>query len=78
MYKRRRKKKNPLIKLSLITLVILLIGFWKYTSYINTPVDENDDSEVSFQVKSGERVREIADKLEEKTLFTATPPFIGT
>lgn len=72
---RRRKKKNPFIKLSLILLAILLLGFWKYSSYISTPVDEDDDTTISFQVKTGERVRTIANNLEEKELIHSDTAF---
>lgn len=45
------------------------IFIWKINNDINSPVDENDDTKVSFQIKKGTSPKEITKNLEEKELI---------
>ena len=59
-------------KFSIIILLILIsagIFVWKINNDINTPVDENDSTKISFQIKKGTTPREVTKTLEEKGLI---------
>jgi UPF0755 protein len=57
------------LAIPLIVIFTLLIGYIKYRGFIYTPVDSSDNSSISFQVKKGQSVREIAKNLEQKGLI---------
>lgn len=53
----------------IIVAFVLLVGYMRYHSFIYDPVDPSDNTGVSFQVKKGQSVKEIASNLEEKGLI---------
>jgi UPF0755 protein len=65
------KSKKILLPLLIIIVLLGLIGwtYLKYNSYINEPIDKEDNTEISFQVKKGETAKEITKNLEEKGLI---------
>jgi len=65
---KKQKAKKPII-IGLLIAGIVLFGYLKYHSHISSPVDESDDSVMSFQVKKGQNVYEIAKTLKEKDLI---------
>lgn len=52
-----------------IVAFVLLIGYIKYHSFIYDPVDPSDNGSISFQIKKGQTVKEIANSLEAKGLI---------
>lgn len=61
-------------KLSIVVLVIsVTFGFlfWSTNNNINTPVDESDDAQVSFQIKKGTSPKEVTNNLEEAGLINS-------
>ena len=58
-----------LLAVPVIVVFVLLIGYIKYVNDVYRPVDPNDNTSVSFQVKKGQSVKEIADSLEQKGLI---------
>ncbi|MEK7672942.1 MAG: endolytic transglycosylase MltG [Patescibacteria group bacterium] len=69
-------KKSKLIWIILAAIaLVLLFGYLKYRSNVYSPVDKNDDEVVSFQVKKGAAVKEIAASLEEKGLINSDTSF---
>lgn len=71
--------KNKFTKIFLIPgTVILFTGlliYFKYNSYIQSPVDESDDTTISFQIKRGETAKEIGQSLQEKDLIQSSTAF---
>lgn len=51
------------------------IGWLKYDSYVSAPVDADDSTKISFQVKTGESIKEIADNLEGAGLIRSSWAF---
>ncbi|MBI5754317.1 endolytic transglycosylase MltG, partial [Candidatus Peregrinibacteria bacterium] len=66
---RKNRRFYRLLAVPLIVIFALLIGYIKYHYFVYNPVDANDNTSISFQVKKGQSVREIADNLEEKELI---------
>lgn len=60
---------------SLCTALLLVLGFWQYRTNIYSPIDPNDDSPISFQVKKGQSIKEIGKNLKEKDLIRSTGSF---
>lgn len=54
-----------------ISILIILTGlaYLQYRENIYTPVDPSDSTNISFQIKKGEPVKQIAKNLEEKGLI---------
>ncbi|MBI2022212.1 endolytic transglycosylase MltG [Candidatus Daviesbacteria bacterium] len=73
---RERQKKNPLIFLiSLLVIVLVPIIFIKsFFSYLVSPVNSNTNPKV-FVIKKGESVSEIADRLEKEQLIRSSLAF---
>ncbi len=69
----KHNKSNKLLRILLILIIIISVAtgftYFKYNSYINTPVDESNDTPISFQIKKGETPREIAKNLESQSLI---------
>lgn len=68
-YYRKNRKFLKLMKIPLILILILIFAYFKYNSYIQNPIDPGDNTSISFQIKKGQTVKEIADNLEEKKLI---------
>lgn len=69
---RRYKKKRGGKYLLVIILVIGAALWWQYSRYqglINTPVDANDDTAISFLIKKGESLSVITQNLSDKGLI---------
>lgn len=64
-----RRKKTPFFKIILIVILLAFGARWAYNFNIYSPVDESDDSVISFQVKKGENLKEISKNLQEKDLI---------
>lgn len=58
-----------LLAIPVIVTFVLLVGYIKYRGFIYNPVDPNDNTSISFQVKKGQSVKEIANNLEQKGLI---------
>lgn len=77
--RRRRKKQNPIIKIVLIFILILVLGagifaggiLWEYTSK-----GTEGGPEVTFEVQQGQGVRAIAENLKEQGLIKSEIAFI--
>ncbi len=50
-------------------LIIAVLSYFSYQRAIYNPVDEDSSEHISFQIKKGETVKEIAKNLEEKDLI---------
>jgi len=50
-------------------LIIAILSYFSYQRSIYNPVDEDSSEHISFQIKKGETVKEIAKNLEEKDLI---------
>lgn len=59
----------------IIVTLALLLAYIKYNSYVYSPVDKNDNTSISFQVKKGQSVKEIAANLEKKELIKSPYSF---
>lgn len=68
-YHRKNRKFLKLLRIPLILILILIFAYFKYNSDIQNPVDPTDNTSISFQIKKGQTVKEIADALEEKSLI---------
>lgn len=67
LYHRHKK-----IYFSLYPTIIAAIfagGYLKYSNNISTPVNSEDDTTISFQIKKGETAKDIGKNLEEKGLI---------
>ena len=71
---KKQRNKKPVI-IGLLIAGIVLFGYLKYQSNIHSPVDESDDSVVSFQVKKGQIVNEVSENLKEKGLIKSALSF---
>ena len=58
-------------------LVLIVFGYMylSYKSDIHNPVDSNDQTEISFQIKKGSTSKEIGKNLEEKGLIKSSNNF---
>lgn len=72
MARRKIKLLKPLI---LILLILGILVYLKYDMAVTNPVDSNDTTTISFQVKRGATVREIATNLKEKDLINSPLSF---
>jgi len=71
-----RKNNSSFFKyLFLIAIIGILFCYYKYNNYLETPVDENDTKEYSFQIKKGSTIKEIANNLEEKNIISSEYTF---
>ena len=71
-----KKQNKKAILISIIAAVaICFFAHNKYQQYVYTPVDKDNDSKVSFQIKKGETSKEIGQKLEEKDLIKSATAF---
>lgn len=61
--------KRILIVSAIIVIAILSLTYWKYKEYVYQPIDSNDKTDISIQIKKNEPPREIASNLEEKGLI---------
>lgn len=69
-------KPKKLIPFSfLILTAFILLGYFQYRSYIQSPIDKNDTENVSFQIKKGQTAKEIGKNLEEKGLIKSSWAF---
>lgn len=67
---RRNKRKSAKLGLYLAISIVLILGLYylRYSSNINTPVDKEDPTVVSFQIKKGENAKQVGEKLEAEGL----------
>ncbi len=69
----KSRKRFGLVKLLLIVAVIGAAFGWyqysKYQYYIETPVDPEDSQKITFIIKKGESLNQIAQNLEDKDLI---------
>jgi len=63
---RRSKSHSKSLIILLIIIALPIFGYWQYKNLIVEPIDPTDSSTISFQVKKGSTVKEIAVDLEEK------------
>lgn len=85
MYRKRtylspKGRKNKTIRNVILGLVILaiLFGWYQYSRYqysVNTAVDPLDTTKISFTIKKGETVNDIAEKLFKEDLILDTGSF---
>lgn len=78
MYYYKRKTHAGLkliIAILIVVFAIFGLAYWRYGYYINTPVDPNDSTKVSFQIKKGETIEEIAENLEDKGMILSNWAF---
>jgi len=66
-YKNRRFYR--FLAIPVIVAFILLVGYIKYRSFVYDPADPSDNTSISFQVKKGQSVKEIANNLADKGLI---------
>lgn len=66
---RKNRRFYRLLAIPVLIILVLLIGYIKYHSNIYNPVDSSDNTSISFQIKKGQSVKEIADNLEKKKLI---------
>jgi len=66
---RRRKRTKTIKTIAILTLIIASLTFIKYKRDITEPVDKNDNTAVSVQIKAGSNLGEIAETLEDKGLI---------
>ncbi|MBI2634791.1 endolytic transglycosylase MltG [Candidatus Peregrinibacteria bacterium] len=59
----------------ILLLALSLLGFFRYLSLVQNPVDENNTTDISFQIKKGQTVKEIAKNLDEKQLIKSNLAF---
>jgi UPF0755 protein len=74
-YRRRKTKKRILLKIVIVLVIIAGFTYWQYKSYINHPVDKNDTTNISFQVKEGTTAKTIAYDLKEEGLIKSKTAF---
>lgn len=67
--------KNFLLPGICILIIITGLSYLQYHSDINTPLDPSDNTEISFQIKKGQPVKEIAKNLSEKELINSALAF---
>ncbi|MBI4232083.1 endolytic transglycosylase MltG [Candidatus Peregrinibacteria bacterium] len=74
--RKKRKKGGKKLKLIVLAIIILLgLSYYKYYSDTYSPVDESNNTAVSFQIKKGQTPKEIASALEEKNLINSSTSF---
>ncbi|MBD3330027.1 endolytic transglycosylase MltG [Candidatus Peregrinibacteria bacterium] len=73
----KRQKSSYSGKFIAIIFIILLLsyGYLKYKDLIYNPIDEDASENISFQIKKGQSVKEIAVNLEEKELIKSDTAF---
>ncbi len=71
----KSKKSNLKYVILLTVLILAATAYLKYNSYINSPVDKNDTTDISFQIKKGQTAKEIGKLLEEKGLTNSPLAF---
>lgn len=64
-----RKQPRSFLKYFFFLSLIFAGIFWHYYSLIHSPIDEDDPNSYLLQIESGETVKDIAAKLEEKELI---------
>lgn len=64
-----RKQPRSFLKYFFFLSLIFAGIFWHYYSLIHSPIDEDDPNSYLLQIESGESVKDIAAKLEEKELI---------
>lgn len=72
---KKRKSIFSRLFLAVILLVIITGAFAWYSIY--TPVDANNDQEISFVIKSGTSAKQIAQNLKDEDLIRDTTTFYG-
>jgi len=73
--RRHRNIKRKILKISIVVVLVLLFGYFKYNSSIYTPIDDTDTTKISIQIKKGESVKEIAQTLNDKELIRSKTSF---
>ena len=58
-----------------VFLLTTLLSYQKYDRYIHNPVNPDNDTQISFQIKPGQPVKEIAANLQEKELINSATAF---
>jgi UPF0755 protein len=66
---RLRKRRSPILKIVIIFVILIAsTNFW-YQGKIYSPIDENDESLIHFEVSQGESVKSIAAELAKEDLI---------
>lgn len=72
----KRKKRRYLVKFIILTIILAALYGWyhysRYMYFLETPVDSSDSAGVTFVIKKGENLNEIAKNLFEKDLILDT------
>lgn len=71
----RNRSSKKFFLIAIIFLITLGIFYFKYTFSVTRPIDKNDTANISFQVKKGQGIKEIASELEEKELIRSPLAF---
>lgn len=73
----RRKKRNPLIGLLILIIILGGLGFFGFKWYINylqSPLDKNG-KQIAFVINPGETVSDVAVELEQKGIIRSATAF---
>ena len=76
----KRRKSPPTLWIVLGIIAVLVVGYFWYTNsryqyFITTPVDAKNPTDVSFVVKKGDSVADIAKNLQDKNLILDSGAF---
>ncbi|MEK7086025.1 MAG: endolytic transglycosylase MltG [Patescibacteria group bacterium] len=74
-FRYKKNKFTKLLVLPLLVIIVLLLGYIKYNSNVYSPVDPDDNTSISFQIKKGQTIKEIAKNLKEKNLIKSPSAF---
>lgn len=68
---RQKAGSKKILKILLSLIIISGLSYWWYHKNIYTSIDESDNSEISFTIKKGTVVKEIAQNLENAELINS-------
>lgn len=70
------RRKNKIAVYAIIAaLALATLSYFDYKTDIHSPVDKSDDNSMSFQIKKGSNLSEVASNLEEKGLIQSAFSF---
>lgn len=72
---RKKKSLKPVFLLLALLITLPLLWYVKYRNDIYKPVDKEDNTNISFQIKKGESAKNIGKSLEEKDLIKNSTSF---
>lgn len=73
----RKKKRNPILGLFILVLILALIGFFgfkAYMGYLKSPADSNG-KQIAFVINPGETITDVANELETKGIIRSAMAF---